>query len=96
MEINEIFPQHWHIFSIVSNSLRFYISALDEWPAARIGFSVSMAECSYKYRDFGKCLTECENGKYHKVSVVLQQMGSMKCDDKSDLLFLSVSRHPLP
>lgn len=54
-------------------------------------FSVSVPECSHKYRDCGKCLTECENGKLHKVSVVLQQMRSSKCDDKNYCTFFKLA-----
>lgn len=38
-------------------------------------FIVPLPERSYKYRNRGKSLTECENGKYHKVSVVLLRRG---------------------
>lgn len=36
--------------------------------------------------DTVKSLTECENGKNHEVSVVSQQICSVRCDDKSDYI----------
>lgn len=57
----------------------------------RVFFSVSVPECSYKYRDCRKCLTECENGKYHKVSVVLQQTRSVKFDDQNYCISLKLA-----
>lgn len=54
---------------------------------------MSVPECSHKCSEGGKCLTERENGKYHRISVLLQQMSFVNCDggaavDYLHLLFI--------